>query len=291
MNTQQTPVKKSVYRSGRAAAPKRGQPQGGPGAPRRRKLTDAELRRRPGGEQILRRRWKRRRRAALVVTLPALVVVLAVVLVLKFAQAAGSYTVEGTAYRYYAGQATRVAEGSVLSRTGEGETIMLSGGSQSELTSIPVYFEDRQAILLPQPMIYYAADGANGVRVECFSEIRYADHGGASVVSGGKEIPLSGGFLYDGTDTYLFIEPVTLYFNGYKLELGQLSYLVADYQNSMMVYNRGDGAMMLEPITGGARVETVNGRYTVELIEDSMTMGDGTRRLLFTRPELLDSIG
>lgn len=252
--------------------------------------SDEELRKRAGGGKALARRRKQRLRNILIVIIPADIVVLAAVLILQFAHFAGSYTVEGTAYRYYAGQRVQLAEGTRLSRDAEGVTWMSAGELKGEMTSLPVYYEDRQTVVLPQPMIYYAAGSITAVRAECFTELEYLDNGAVTARSGGKEIPLTRGFMYDGEDTYLFLEPVTLSFNGYRMELGAMSYVVADYQNDVMVYNRADGSMTMEPPTGAVTAAAATGDYTVSLLEDSMTLYDSTKLLLFSRPEQLEGL-
>lgn len=252
--------------------------------------SDAELRNRVGGEKALARRRKQRLRNILIVIIPADIVVLAAIFILQFAQLAGSYTVEGTAYRYYAGQRVQLADGTRLSRDAEGGTRMVSGELEGEMTSLPIYYEDRQAVVLPYPMIYYAAGSITPVRVECFTELEYLDNGSVTALSGGKEIPLTRGFLFDGEDTYLFLEPVTLSFNGYRMDLGAMSYVIADYQNDVMVYNRTDGTMIMEAPTGAVTAAANTGDYTVSLLDDSMTLYDSTKLLLFTKPDQLDGL-
>ena len=226
----------------------------------------------------------------LILAVPALVMVLLVFLVLQFVRVAGSYTVKGTAYRYYAGQQTQLADGAVLTREADGVTRVQEGALDAQMTSLPVYYEDRQVVLLPQPMIYYAAGDAMAVRVDCFTELEYRDNGAVTAVADGREADLSRGFLYDGEDTYLFLEPMTLSFNGYRIELGAMSYVSASYQNDVMVYNRADGTMMLETPSGMVTAAAVSGDYTVSLLDDSMTLYDGTKLLLFVRPDLLDGL-
>ncbi len=252
--------------------------------------SDADLRQKVGGEKALARRKKQRLRNILIVIIPADIVVLAAMLILQFAQFAGSYTVEGEAYRYYAGQRVQLADGTRLSQNSEGDTQMATGDSVGEMTSLPVYYEDRQTVVLPKAMIYYAAGSVTAVRAECFTELDYLDNGAVTAVSGGKEVSLSRGFMYDGEDTYLFLEPMTLMFNGYKMELGAMSYVIADYQNNVMVYNRGDGSMAMETLSSGITAAAATGDYTVSLLEDSMTLYDNTKVLLFSRPDLLDGL-
>lgn len=252
--------------------------------------TDAQLKEKIGGAKALERRKKRRIRNILMIIIPADIVILAALLMVQFAQMAGSYTINGTAYRYYAGQQTPLADGTRLSRNAEGVTEMKGSQLEGEMSSLPVYYEDRQTVVLPQPMVYYASGSVTAVRAECFTELDYLDNGTVTAVSGGRETSLTRGFMYDGQDTYLFLEPVTLEFNGYRLELGAMSYVTADYQNDVMVYNRADGTMTMEPPTGAVTAKAVSGDYTVSLLEDSLTLQDGTKVLLFTRPDLLDGL-
>lgn len=252
--------------------------------------TDAQLREKIGGTKALERRRKRRLRNILMIVIPADIVVLAALLIVQFAQMAGNYTIEGTAYRYYAGQQIQLSDGTKLSRNAEGQTIMKGGQLEGEMTSLPVYYEDRQTVVLPYPMVYYESGNVVGVRADCFTELDYLDNGAVTAVLGNRQESLVRGFMYDGEDTYLFLEPVTLSFNGYRIELGAMSYIIADYQNDIMVYNRADGTMTMEPSTGAVTAQAVSGDYTVSLLEDSLTLQDGTKVLLFTQPDLLDGL-
>lgn len=253
-------------------------------------VPDKELREKIGGVKEVERRRKHRLRKILMIMIPADLVVVVALLVLQFARIAGGYTVEGTAYRYYAGNKAQMADGTHLSLQADGTTWMDGAGVEGSLTSLPIYYEDRQTVVIPSSMVYYESGSSLAQRAECFTELNYLENGAVTAVHGGKETSLSRGFLFDGEDTYIFLEPVTLSFDGYEIDLGIMSYVIADYRNNMMIYNRSDGSMSMEVPDGPATAAAESGNYVLSLYNDSLTLHDGSKVLLFTRPDLLEGL-
>ena len=98
------------------------------------------------------------------------------------------------------------------------------------------------------------------------------------------------GFLYDGGDQYIFLEPMIVYFNGYKMELPALSYVEAVYGGYMMVFNYETKECFTELSDGSGTAQPPSGDYVLSLLGDSVTMRDGSKMLLATRPDLFDPI-
>ncbi len=237
------------------------------------------------------RRWRRLGpKELLLLILPVIALTVAAVAMYFMTREASSYTIQGQAYQYYAGSAYPLTEGAQLRRSEDGETLMVLDNRQDVLSSLPIYFEDKQVVALPHDMAYYNPRQGNALCVPYFSEISYRSSGTAVVQREKEETALSGGFLYDGGDIYLFLEPVTLTFNGYTLELPFLSYVEAQGKGSVTVYNFESGDFLIEAPTGEATATGGGGDYTVSLLGDSMQDYQGERTLLVNRPDILDSL-
>ncbi len=219
----------------------------------------------------------------------ALVAVLAVYLITRDTM---RIVLEGAPCQYYGGNIYRIEEGAVLRRTSDGETLLKTSAMERSLTSLPIYYEDRTSITFPEDMVYYSPrDGTYG-RIEYFTELTYDTVTGViKAKRDGGETRLKAGFLYDGGDMYIFLEPVILSFNGYRLELPALSYVEAVYTGDVMVFNYDSKEFLIEAPEGAVTAMIEAGDYTVSLLGDSMELYDGSRSLLFTRPELLDTVG
>lgn len=235
------------------------------------------------------RRWRRLGpKEILLLIIPVIALAAAAAAMYFMTRDASSYTIQGQAYQYYAGSAYPLTEGARLCRSEDGDTLMVSDNRQDVLSSLPIYFKDKQVIALPYDMAYYDPRKGDALCVPYFSEISYRSSGTAVVQREKEEAPLSGGFLYDGGDIYLFLEPVTLTFNGYSLELPFLSYVEAQGNGSVTVYNFESGDFLIEAPTGEATATGGGGDYTVSLLGDSMQDYQGERTLLSSRPDILD---
>ena len=78
-------------------------------------------------------------------------------------------------------------------------------------------------------------------------------------------------------------------FDGYKYNLGSLSYIEANNNSEIIVYNHDNGEMIMNLPQGIVTAETTNGEYKISLLNDSIEKKDGTKMLLFNRPDQLDS--
>ena len=232
--------------------------------------------------------WKER----LILFSPVVAAVVVVVIVnLFFSRKLMSYELEGRPCQYYAGSIYRMEEGTTLLRSSEGKTMIKDGGGNHTANDLPIYYEDRNELTTTQDMIYYAPRSGKNGRLGYFSEVYQYANGRIEIRQNGEELRLESGFLYNGEDLYIFLEPVILTFNGYEFNLPSLSYVEAVYAGNIMVFNYGSKEFFMEPPQGSvtARIET--GDYEVSLLGDSMTDYSGKRTLLFGRPELLDPVG
>lgn len=221
----------------------------------------------------------------------AAAVVVVVVVNLFFNRKVMSYELEGSPCQYYGGSVYRMEAGTTLQRTSEGKTVVKDSSGRRAANNLPIYYEDRNELTLTQDMVYYAPRSGMHGRLGYFSEAYQYANGRVAVRQNGEELNLESGFLYDGEDLYIFLEPVILSFNGYQMTLPALSYVEAIYTENIMVFNYGSKEFFMEPPQGAvtARIET--GDYEVSLLGDSMTDYGGKRTLLFGRPELLDPVG
>lgn len=237
-------------------------------------------------------RWKQlSRRERMILLVPVAVVLVAVVAAnLLLNRKLMTLTLTGQPCQYYGGSIYRMAEGTTLRRTEEGKTLIRSGGGERTANDLPIYYEDREEVTITQDMVYYAPRSGDHGRLGYFSHLS-ADAGGqVTLERDGEKTVLERGFAFNGKDLYLFLEPVVLSFNGYRMNLPALSYVEAVYTGDIMVFDYGSKEFLIEAPKGAvtARIET--GDYEISMLNDSMTNYGGKRTLLFSRPELLEPI-
>ena len=228
-------------------------------------------------------------REKLIVILPALAAILAVGIVLFTVDKVSVYKIRDTAYQYYGGRTVRIESGAEL-RSGTDGTVFLKTGKQTTETTLPVYLENSRKVVLTSDMLYISPRNGGCSRADHFSEVECKINQMISVSRGGSKADTERGFLYDGEDFYLFLEPVTVNFNGYTMDLPALSYVEAVYGGYMMVFNYETKECFTELSDGSGTAQPPSGDYVLSLLGDSVTMRDGSKMLLATRPDLFDPI-
>lgn len=221
---------------------------------------------------------------------PAVAAILVGGLVLYVEMTADQIVLDSTAVRYYAGSQYYLEEGTVLRRTEEDTTIVKWDTGEYTLNSLPIYYENENKVLFPQNMVYVDPRMDTVKGMDYFTEVEIASNGSTYAQRDGEEVFLAGGFAYDGGDIYFFFDSVTLEYNGYRIEIPAFSYIEAVYTGNLMIYNHGAGEQYIEaPVTDV--IATMSGAtFEISLLGDSITNEDGSKQLLFTRPELLDGI-
>lgn len=168
-----------------------------------------------------------------------------------------------------------------VSLENQGRTLLLNGA--------PVYRMESGGLVLSTKMLYlnYATNVIG--RVNHFAQVSEAG-GIASIISGGrKEHQFNGGCLYDGDNTYIFLEPVTIVWGEDRLTLSPLSYIAVFNRQGFYYYSAADrqaayvssGEEMVKAAAG-------NGDYTLNLSNDIADMEDGRSFLLPPDPEAFE---
>lgn len=248
-----------------------------------------EVLRNPERAQLGRR--KRRKltlKEKLILIIPAVAVIIAAVLVYVLVRGGNNLPIGEPACQYYAGSTFYISENASLMRKKD-EVYLEVNGDLQKLSSLPIYYTERRAMLLPTDMVYCIPRSGDFSRAPQFAEVECDEYGGIKLRGDKKTVTAPLGFLYDGGDYYVFLEPVTLRFNGYKFDLPAMSYVEAVYAGQVMVFNYETREFFAESPKGSVIAESPTGDYTVSLLDDSMTPHDGIKSLLFTRPDLLDS--
>lgn len=225
----------------------------------------------------------------LILALSAVAVVAAVLIVVFAVNYGSNYTTKEKGYQCYGGNTAEIASGTRLERNGDGQTFFVEGEERTE-TFLPIYSVKRSAMLLPDDWLLFTPRDGGINRVAYFSEVLCDQYGAITVSKNGKSVKPQQGFLYDGENFYIFLEPVMIEFNGYSMELPALSYAEAVYGGYMMVYNYETKEFFIEMSDGTGTARVPSGDYEISLMGDSMTLYDGSKKLLATRPDLFDPI-
>ena len=102
-----------------------------------------------------------------------------------------------------------------------------------------VYYKLENKVLLPQTDCLQFAAEDKIYRLEYFSTVELVEGGGYRIKDGSTSVVVPGGIIYDGKDTYLFLEPVKLTVDGEVTDLPALSMIHATYGNAIEIYPYG----------------------------------------------------
>lgn len=231
----------------------------------------------------------RSRKEKLIIIIPAMAAILAVCIVMFMVNRVSVYKLKDTASQYYGGSAVHIEKGTQLRSDSEG-TVSIKSGKQNIETTLPIYLDNSRKVILPVDMLYVSPRIGGCSRVGRFSEVECKENQMITVYREGKKADTERGFLYDGEDFYLFLEPVTVSFNGYNMDLPALSYVEAVYGEYMMLFNYDTKETFMELSDGTGTAQPASGDYVISLLGDSMTLNNGNKILLANRPELFDPV-
>ncbi|MDY3814440.1 MAG: hypothetical protein SOZ61_09270 [Candidatus Copromonas sp.] len=231
---------------------------------------------------------RKKKSAPVTIVLMAAAVVL-IFLVIHFQRKVDSTTIKGGAYNYF-GDTKVEYNGSVKLQYKDGTVTAKTEKGKEILDSTPLYDGDGNG-LLPRDYIWYDLETGKIKRISHFASFETAD-GVTTIKDGNKTAEQARGFLFDGTDTYVFLESVILSAGDEKKTVPALSYAVARYGNSLQFYEyKKDGG---ESTVLWCGEEEQKASFTdgtvVDLGTDTMYLKNGTWQLLMGDPQVLDTM-
>lgn len=232
-------------------------------------------------------KYRRRRISPLFLVIPALAVVAVAVLAVVMVDRGSSYAMPAAGKQYYAGSSAAVSEGTQL-KVQEDGSVTLEQSGQNNTVNLPIYLDDSRSVVLPQDMVYYEPRTPITGRIRYFSQVDCTASGSVTITREGKKLNFGQGFLYDCNDFFLFLEPVVVSINGYEIEIPPLSYVEAVYGSHIMIFNYDTEECTMLDAQSVVTAQPAEGDYVVSLLGDSMTLRDGSRRLLLNRADVLD---
>lgn len=159
-----------------------------------------------------------------------------------------------------------------------------------DLMSIPLYIQDQDRLKLTQVMSYSNFDPKAIGKLNYFADISMEGDVFTLSADGKRGRDVKGGYLFDGKNTYLFLEPMTVTYGEKTLELGPLSYITVVRGNYFYYYSYGDQKAGYEVFDQG-QIMAVNqaDTYTLNLTADLVEPADGKIQMLVPNPEVLDT--
>lgn len=170
-----------------------------------------------------------------------------------------------------------------------GNVTLKNGNRSLFLAGVPVYKAGEREAVLSSSMIYMNFDTEIIGRVNHFARLSWADAISRISVGGKREREYNGGYLYDGRDIYLFLEPMTLKWGEETLDLSPLSYVsVANKQGFYYYDPASEQSGYILSGEEAVRAGDEKGMYDLDLSRDIADLSGGKSMLLPPDPEAYD---
>lgn len=175
-------------------------------------------------------------------------------------------------------------------KTKEG-LFMKEGKTKYPLGNTPLYFSEENGMILTSTMsVIFPNSGGKSRKLRYFSKIYGLDQG---LTAESKEgvTKIEECFLYDGKDTYVFLEPVVLTYGEHQVALDPYSFVIVRYNQVISYYiKQEDRFISMDTGICTVRVEAQSG-YDIDLGVDVLYRdADGQQQILITEPEMLDPL-
>ena len=199
-----------------------------------------------------------------------------------------SLTINQTLYQVSADGNTKFEGSSKIVRSNNG-SVLENKGKTYTLKSVPLYYSNESTILLPNVVSIVRPELYLTNRLENMSRV-YEKGGKYTVETSGGEASVSDFFIFDGKDTYVFFEPVTIKWNNQSFDLSPLSYIAVKYNQKIEVFDKS--TMNYKTIDTGVCNVTVkmHCKAEVNMSTDILKRGDGQEQMLFIQPNLLEDL-
>lgn len=226
-------------------------------------------------------RRKRAVRAASVlqIGIAGILVVLLVLLAAWYGEGLNSCAPGAATFQYVAGQKVDFSEEAAY-RNRDGFVSVSDRDAEHTLnSSTPILYAGERKMLLPKNMsLVMPMQSRQAYRVNYFTTVRVA--GNVVVLEkDGKSAQVYGGFLYDGEDTYVFLENATLRIGARELELEPLSYVKAVYKQYVEYYNSADGSHEWIGMSETDMTATLKNGCLIDAGKDVIDLGEGEELL------------
>lgn len=207
-----------------------------------------------------------------------------------FINMVGTYTFDAEAYQPYYKREIKYEEGQKLAVNNNGK--IFEKATKEAVDIIPIYYKGQERLVLTEAMAYYNNYNRLPYKIDQFSEIKRDENGFIVADNGSESVMLEGGFLYNGDDIYIVLEPMTITVNGYHAVYPAFSYVEAVNGNGVITYDFETGKAYFEEPKLDVIAEPYDDTfdYSVSMLADSASFPGDFDLLLFTQVDKLDSI-
>lgn len=187
-----------------------------------------------------------------------------------------NYTIDKTEnFYFYIDQEYMEFEGEATLNRDKKVTNLVMNEIKLENVVEPIYYKNKKKVIFPNSMsIIRPTLGMKQDRINYYTTIEYKNPVN-KISNVNLDMDIANAFVYDGVNTYFFIDDVELEFGKEKIKLPSFSYVRCDYKNYLYVYNYETKEMnYYEKVDDIVYAKTNN--YTINLSTDNLSVGDNS---------------
>lgn len=197
-----------------------------------------------------------------------------------FLETSNAHTAEDVMRQVVAGEMKEFPIGTKFYYTEKGASYSKSEENEF-LTSSPIYSKNADYMVIPEYAIYVKPSGVEYKQIPCFTKVTF----GVNTIINNKQI--SEGFIFDGIDTYTFLEDSIIELNGVTRDFAAYSTITVYNNNFYCLYEFGSEEVEYgEHLTSALKVSTTN--YTVDIFNDVLYTRDDEKILIYNDPMSLE---
>ena len=166
-----------------------------------------------------------------------ILLLLLVLLVYCYVEGLASYRPKSEVHQYFGGAEVNYTSDAVF-RDQNGSVSVDDIYGKSAIVNAPLLYKEETKLTLHCNMaLMVPSEGTGLKRINSFTTVTESS-GRVTFTSGKKQAQCFGGFLYDGADLYIFLEPTVLTIGDItRVELPALSYVKVKYGQSVEYHN------------------------------------------------------
>ena len=173
-----------------------------------------------------------------------------------------------------------VPEGSVARVDSKTKEITIDRNDDFALPAlgIPVYYNGEKKVVLMKDTIYIQPSNGNVIsrRLSYFTEISMAEYDVITIKRDTNENREMGGILFDGQNSYVFLQDQYLEISNRRISLPSFSYAYVIKDNYIEYFNYETGEIVIEGIEGTpVYVRDLNDTYRFNLSTDIISFNSG----------------
>lgn len=171
-----------------------------------------------------------------------------------------------------------IPEGSKCrSERGENEfNIVTPEKNNIEVISLPAYYDNQNKVVILKKLAYFKPNRMKneGYKLNFFSEISFDSNNRMTISRDDNSVSDSGGFLFDGINTYIILEDARLRYDFKNILLSPLSYIIVEKDNSVTYFDYDSKTFQYEMFDGDVFLEDMNQVYKVSLTNDILSCNE-----------------